>query len=179
MSFWERILLEQVKRGNARAFAHLCETYREKIYSFIYFRISNREIVEELTNEVFTKILDYLAKGGKIKNFRPFLYQTTRNLIIDFYRGKDKQEISLEEFQEEDFKEEKDLAEQIDTKIDLKRIEGALRQIPDRYREVLVLRFIDGLSFKEIAEITNQNQVNVRQLASRGLKLLRKQLQSQ
>ncbi|MCX7778943.1 MAG: RNA polymerase sigma factor [Patescibacteria group bacterium] len=171
----EKILLHQARRGNQAAFARLCSAYREKIYQFIYFKTSHQEKAQDLTSEVFFKILDYLANGGEIKNFRSFVYQTARNLIVDFYRQKEQREISLEEIDEE-IEEPKDLAQEIDLKLNLYQIEEALKKIPDRYREVLILRYVDDLSFKEIAQILNQNQTNVRQLASRGLKLLRKRL---
>ncbi len=174
-SFWEKILLEQIRRGNPRAFAKLYDFYAEKIQRFIFFKVSRQEVAEELTNSVFTKILNYLLEGSEIKNFRAFLYQTARNLVIDFYRSR-REEISLEEVSERDFEENKDLGKGIDIKLDLGKIEKALRKIPDRYREVLILRFIEELSFKEIAKIIDQKEATVRMSVHRGIKELREQL---
>ncbi len=173
----EKILLYQAKRGNQAAFARLCSEYREKIFRFIYFKISNLEKAQDLTHDVFLKILDYLANGGEIKDFRCFLYQTARNLITDFYRLKDKQDLSLDELNQE-IQSDIDLNKKIDIKLDLIKIEEALKKIPDRYREVIILRFIEEMSFKEIAKITNEKPDNLRQIAHRGLKLLRQQLQA-
>lgn len=172
----EKILLYRIRHGDQTAFTRLCREYWEKIYQFVYFRISDREKVNDFTNEIFVKVLDYLIKGGEIKNFHSFLYQTTRNFIIDFYREKNKPEVSLEEVSEKDFEEKDDLGKEIDIKLDLQKIEKALRKIPDRYREIIILRFINGLPLKEISQITGESQTNVRQIASRGLKLLRKEL---
>lgn len=171
----EKILLHQIRRGNQSAFARLCSEYWEKIYQFIYFKVSHQEKAKDLTSEVFYKILDYLANGGEIKNFRSFIYQTARNLIVDFYREKEKTEIPLDELEEE-IDKTKDLNKEVDLKLNLYQIEEALKKIPERYREVLVLRFINDLSLKEIAEIIKESEVNVRQIVSRGLKLLRRQI---
>lgn len=174
----EKILLYRARKGDQSAFARLCDYYREKIYQYVYFRIPDQEKTEDLLSEIFTKVLDYLIKGNEIKNFRAFLYQTARNIIVDFYREKNKHEISLDEISELEIKEEKDPAKEFDLKLDLVKIEKALRRIPDRYREVIVLRYINELPFKEIAKITGENPTSLRQLVHRGLKLVKKYLQT-
>lgn len=173
----EKILIHRAKRGDQSAFARLCEEYRDKIYHFVYFRVSDKEKVQDLTSEIFFKILDTLVRGKtEIEDFRAFLYQTARNLIIDFYRANSKKDISLDEVIEKEIGEETDLVGGLDIKIDLLKIEEALKKIPDRYREIIILRFVDELSFKEIAKIVDESESNVRQIVSRGLKLLRREL---
>jgi len=174
--FQEKILLHQIKNGNQQAFAHIYDLYQDKIYRFVYFRVSNENLAQDLTSEIFIKVLDYLKNGKEIENFQSFIYKIARNLIIDFYRQAGQEELPIDEFVEENIPEEKDLIGAINDKFELEKIQEALSQIPDQYREVIILRFIEDLSFKEIAKIMDLKEAHTRMLAHRGLKLLRQQI---
>ena len=72
--FIEKIIIEQVRQGNQHAFAKIYKAYEEPIYRFIYFRVGGKEIAQDLTSEVFLKILGFLKnKETKIDNFRAFI----------------------------------------------------------------------------------------------------------
>jgi len=172
-SFYEKILLEQVRRGNRRAFAKLYNEYIEKIYRFIYFRTYDQEKARELTSEVFIKIFDYLLKGKEIESFRAFLYQTARHLIIDFYRTKSA-DVSLDEARE--IPVEKDINDLIDQKLEVEKIGRYLSALKPEHQEIVILRFFEGLPFKEIAKIVGESEENVRTIASRSVKKLKESL---
>ncbi|MGC9049027.1 MAG: RNA polymerase sigma factor [Patescibacteria group bacterium] len=174
--FQEKILLNQIKSGNQQAFAKIYDFYLDKIYRFIYFRVSDENLARDFTSETFIKVLNYIKGGQEIENFQSFLYQTARNLIVDFYRQKRQEELPIDEFIEENIVEEKDLASEVADKFELEKIQNALKQIPDHYREVIVLRFIEDLPFKEIAKIIGLKEDHTRVLVHRGLKMLRQQL---
>src|SRR6056297_3032720 len=91
----EKILLNQIKRGDEHAFGELYDKYKDDIYRFVYFKVSSEEKAHDLVNEAFLKIYDYLKKGKDIRNFRAFLYKIARNIVIDFYRTR-KENISLD-----------------------------------------------------------------------------------
>jgi RNA polymerase sigma-70 factor (ECF subfamily) len=174
--FQEKILLQQIKNGNQKAFAYFYDFYQDKIYRFLYFRVSDQNLAQDLTSDVFIKVLDYIKEGKEIENFQSFIYKIARNLIIDFYRQREQEELPIDEFVEENIPEEKDLIEAVNDKFELEKIQQALAQIPDRYREVIILRFIEDLPFKEIAKITDLKEDYVRMLSHRGLKMLRDRL---
>ena len=178
LAIQEKILLHQIKNGNQQAFAQLYDTYKEKIYRFIYFRVSDEERAEDLANDVFMRIFDYIQKGNTIENFRAFLYQIARNLIIDFYRTRDHEALPIDEFIEENIPEKEDLEEKIDIKLDIEKIKESVKKLPDPYQEVIVLRFIEGMSFKEIARLISTTEDNARQRAHRGIKKLKKMLKT-
>ncbi|MEW6607005.1 MAG: RNA polymerase sigma factor [bacterium] len=183
MNLKDRYLVYQTKRGNPEAYAKIYDKYLDKIYRFIFFRIDSQERAEDLSSQVFLKTLEYIGDQTRtIDNLQALLYQTARNLVIDFYRGKGK-EVSLKvgdgrlEVRDEKNTTE-DLIEGIDAKLDLKKIEKALRGIKDEYREVIILYYLEEMSVGEIARILGKKEGNVRVLVHRGLKALREWLSS-
>lgn len=172
----EKILLHQVKNGHSAAFSRLYDFYLDKIYRFIYFRVSDEHLAKDLTNDTFVRALDYLKQDQVIDNFQAFLYQTARNLLNDFYRQKDEAVVSFNELIETNITTEKNLDKITDEKFELEKIQKALNQIPEPYREIIILRFVEDLPFKEIGKITGQTENYSRTVASRGLKLLREKL---
>ncbi len=173
--FYEKILLEQVRRGNSRAFAKLYDNYVEKIYRFIYFRTADKETAQDLTTSVFMNVFNYLSQGQVIENFRPFLYRTARNLLVDFYRNKDKAFIPLEEVESE---AKSDLTEKIERDLEIENIKKHLSSLADNYQEIIILRLFEDLSFKEIAQITGDKEGNLRVKFHRGLKELKKHIEA-
>lgn len=171
--FQEKIFLHQIKNGSEQAFAALYDTYRNKIYRFIYFKVSDGEKAQELANEVFLKVYDYTKEGREIDNFQAFIYKIARNLIIDFYRSK-RDEVSIEEAPE--IISSTDTVEEIDQKMAMDKVKKYLALLNSEYQEPVRLHYFEGLSFKEIAEIIGESEVNARMRAHRGIKQLKQLL---
>lgn len=155
------------------------ERYSDELFRHAAMRLSDRERALELTQDAFTRTWDYVRKGGEVRDLRPFLYRTLKNLIIDEYRKNKMHSLdSMLENSESGAMEA--LLPQDDTntleaameRFDGKRALAALPKLSELYREVLMLRYVEGLSPKEIAEVldTNENVVSVR--IHRGLKKL-------
>jgi len=169
----EKILFHQIKNGDEQAFTVFYNHYRNKIYRFVYFKVASKEKAQDLTSEVFIKIFNYLREGQKIENFQAFLYKTARNLVIDSYRTQP-DEISLENLVEtQEVAGDDDVSKNFDLKFDFEKVSEALKKLPDNYRDVFVLRFIEELSFDEIAETIGEPSGNCRVLAHRGLQQLK------
>ena len=154
------------------------EEYNDALFRHAFFRLSSREQAIDVVHDTFTKAWSYLRGGYEIKSFRPFLYKILNNLIIDEYRKK--REESLDEMMEEEGVDESsfpDLTEHtveaLAATMDGKKAFLVLETLPEQYREVLILRFIDGLGPKEIAELTEQSESVVSVRLHRGLKKLR------
>jgi len=166
----EKILLHQVKNGNEHAFAHFYNTYKKDIYRFIYFKVSDEEKAQDLTDEAFLKIFNCLQDGEEINNFRAFLYKIARNLTIDFYRTRHDR-VSLEDVPE--VVSDIDISEKVGLELDFQNITRVVKKLPDNYKEIITLKFINELSFDEISKITGKSPENCRMLTHRGLKKLR------
>jgi len=175
--FEEKILLNQIRRGQQAAFSKLYDYYQDKIYRFIYFRVSDEGLAQDLTSETFMKALRYLVEGETVNNLRGFLYRIAKNLVIDFYRQRGQTELPIDDFIEDNLPAEKNLLQDVEERFNLEQIKDSLNKLSAPYREVIVLRFVEDLPFKEIANILEIKEDNARMLAHRGLKILRKQIE--
>lgn len=174
----EKTLVYQViKNHDPKAYAELYDLYVNRIYRFIFFKVAGKEEAEDLTSDVFLKTWQYLTKNQslEIKSFSGLIYQIARNALVDLYRTKaNRQEFSLDLANELSITEERFAA--IDASHDVRKILQALKQLKQEYQEVLLLKYIEELSIKEIAEILKKTQVNVRVTLHRAMIILKKSL---
>ena len=175
-------LVTRAKSGDADAFSHLYERYLTPIFRFIYFRVKRREDVEDLTQTVFMKawnaLPDFQERGSP---FSSWLYAIARNAVIDHWRKKediifDNQADTLRHI------EDKDKAANPFSVVEKEEKKRAVRQaigtLTDDQQEIVILKFIEDLSNKEIAEVTAKTEEAVRQLQCRALKELRQYFKS-
>jgi RNA polymerase sigma-70 factor (ECF subfamily) len=167
-------------RTQEKAFAEAFESYADELFRHASLRVQGRDRARDLTQDTFLRALEYVKKGGEIYDFRPFLYRTLRNLIIDEYR-KVKTE-SLESLIDADEGEtvdrfvppdETNTMETAIARFDGARALSLVTELPDQYREVIVFRYLDGLSPKEIAALIGESENAVSVRLHRGLKRLR------
>lgn len=165
----EEQLIERVLAGDGNAFKGLVEAYQSRIYNIIYGMVHNREDALELTQDTFIKSykkLDTFKLGTK---FYTWLCRIAVNTAIDFLRkNKNRQTLSFDEgigVQDSagisdahyDTNPE-NAAIQAETK---KKIIDAVDQLPEDQKQILILKEIDGLAYKEIAEVLNIPQGTV------------------
>jgi len=178
MKIEEKILYSRIKNKDRQAFVKAYDLYVDQIYRFIYFKVGNKEEAEDLSSAVFLKIWSYLQENNIIdsKTLRSLLYKIARNIIIDHYRKINQREnVSLDKTMEQggliDVKQ--DIAQRAEVMSDLMVIETKLPELKEEYREVIIMRYINELSIKEIAEILDKSKGNVRVLIYRALSVLR------
>ncbi len=172
-------------RDLQKDFQNAFEAYNDELFRHASMRLPDREKALELTQECFMKVWEYAQKGGEVLEWRPFLFHTLRNLIIDEYRRK--KSVSLEAMVsgEDDDRSIEDLLppdesntlEAAIERFDGKRAMEALKQLPDAYREAISLRYVDGLSPKEIGDIVGEKENAVSVRIHRGLKKLKEILE--
>ncbi|MDP3763281.1 MAG: RNA polymerase sigma factor [bacterium] len=176
----EKILVFRVSEGrDPRAFGELYDLYIERIHRFIYFKVSSKEEAEDLTSQVFLKVWEYLAdsQGRRIQDFRAFMYQSARNVVVDFYRkqGRMGEKVELENIEEEAAIEDPRQAFLLNQlyKSDRAYLADCLRKLKDEFREVIILRYLEDMGIQEIAQIVDKSAGNIRVLLHRGIKALR------
>lgn len=162
-------------------FDELYLQFSDKIYKYFYWQVKDPYIAEDFTGEVFTRL------WKNWKRFKPdfsqaFLYKVARNMLIDYFRkNKNRKEISLETSIEEGIEPyyDEDLIEKIQNDNDISDLHRAINSLPENLREVVILRFIEELSAREVGEILNITEVNVRVLQYRGLQKLKEFLKNE
>ena len=173
----EKILLTKVRAGDKEAFGKLYDLYVERIYRFIYFKVSRTNDAEDLSSEVFLRSWKYISEGAEVKNFKAFLYRISRNVIIDFYRKNyGKRILNIKDENIVDNLRANNLIEKIDINIQIKQIMQALDKLKEEYREVVLLRFVEDYSINEISEIMNRSNGAIRVLLHRAIEALKKKL---
>src|SRR3989344_1080233 len=158
---------QETEEGFLKAF----DDYSDAIYRHIFFRVFNKELALDLTQDTFMKTWEYLEKGRKVENLRAFLYQVATNLVIDYSRKK--KEVSLDALHDAGFDPGFQEAEKISKNIDFSLVLQVLQKLDENDREIVSMRFVDDLSPEEIARIlgVSDNVVNVR--VHRALKKLK------
>jgi RNA polymerase sigma-70 factor (ECF subfamily) len=122
-----------------------------------------------------------VAKGETIEQYRPFLYRVLNNLIIDEYRRHKTQSLDALLENEETavavegqlLRDETDLFEEAAVKSDTERVLVLITRLPEQYRAVVVMRYVDGLSPQEIAESLGESENTVSVRIHRGMRKLR------
>jgi RNA polymerase sigma-70 factor (ECF subfamily) len=144
-------------------FIKVYDQFADAIFRHCVFRVSDREKAKDIAQGTFVRLWDYMSQGKEIENTRAFLYRIANNLVIDEYRKKKND--SLDRMRDEEgfdigFESMKD----IETKDEYERAQALLECLPDKHREALVMRHIDGLSVKDIAHLIHEseNVVSVR-----------------
>ncbi|MDE1925135.1 MAG: RNA polymerase sigma factor [Patescibacteria group bacterium] len=167
-------------RDFEQQFKDAFERHSDELFRHASMRLSDRERALELTQETFLRAWDYAGKGEEIRDFRPFLFRTLKNLIIDEYRKMKAHslEAMVENTEAQDVEallpsDDTNTLEAAMERFDGKRALQALQKLPDLYREALILRYVDGLSPKEIADIIDESENVVSVRIHRGLKKLR------
>ena len=148
--------------GNNAAFDALLHRYESKVFTYIAYSVRSEELAQDLFQECFIKIITKLQNGQYTENgkFASWVMRIAHNLIIDYHRqNQTKTEISNDEVEIDLFNhasiavDENREKEMIDQHV-LADIKALIKLLPESQREVVLMRYYDELSFKEIAEKT-------------------------
>ena len=149
------------------------KSHVQSIYRFLFWRTKDIQLSEDLTSKTFEKA--WVARksfhGG---SEQAWLYRIARNVLTDHWRKKKELFVNDADSLEEDL--QPSTAELFDTQLKLRDLRKALDQLPDDMCSVIELRFIEGLSCKQVAAALNLSESNVRVMQYRALKKLRKYL---
>lgn len=169
--FW----VEQAALGNTQAFGNVYQHYLPLVYKFVYFRLNSKEDAEDLTEKIFFKVWQAIAKYDPEKaSFKTWLFTITRRTIIDFYRT---HKVTYELKEAFAVGVEDSTLEEIDNRLAMDKIIPILKSLPEEQAEVLALRFLSELSAKEAAAIMDKSEGAIRVLQHRALKQVRQDLQ--
>ncbi len=178
-SLKEKYLLYRIcNRGDVKAFGEVYDLYIKRIFRFVYFKVPTKQEAEDITSEVFLRAWKYLQEN-RVEYIRAFLYQIARNAVMDFYREQAKMDITRDEGVLENIEDDNDLVGTIELKADLAEVLEALKLLKDEYQEVVIMKYLDDMSTKEIASVLRKKPGSVRVQIHRALNALREQLEDQ
>lgn len=169
----ERRLVQKAKAGDPDAFAQLYDAYVDRIYRYIYFRVSDDALTEDLTSQVFLKAWEYLDRyQAGTSPYLAWLYTIARNLVIDHYRTK-RETVNLDDIVHITGNEPSP-DDEVQNRFEIQEMRDALQFLTDEQQQVLILRFISGLSTENVAEIMEKREGAIRALQMRALQTLSK-----
>ena len=156
----DALLVRNYVEGNETALATLIKRHESKIYGFIYSKIADRDISNDIFQDTFIKVIKTLKSNSYNEEgkFLPWVMRISHNLIVDHFRKSKKmpmyretEEFSIFSVMSDDSLtiENKMIFDQVE--VDLKKI---IEELPEDQKEVLVMRMYQDMSFKEISEIT-------------------------
>ncbi|TDL75887.1 RNA polymerase sigma factor SigW [Peribacillus frigoritolerans] len=176
--------IKQVKKGDQNAFAEIVDIYKDKIYQLCYRMLGNSHEAEDIAQEAFIRAYVNINSYDMDKKFSTWLYRIATNLTIDRIRKKKPDfyldaEVTGTEGLTMYSQVAADVAlpeDQVETMELQQMIQKEILKLPDKYRSVIVLKYIDELSLIEISEILDMPIGTVKTRIHRGREALRKQL---
>lgn len=170
----EQLIILKLQSGDPEAYTLLYKEYSEPLLRFIYFRVTDQETASDLMQEVFTRFIEVIDKEH-ITNVRAYLYRIAQNLVVDHYRKTSKQPvIGLDQADEVQALQGK---ESIEAEIDLEIIIEQTKNLKPLWRDLIILKIINGLEYEEISEIVGKSSNYIRVNLHRALKELQKSLE--
>jgi RNA polymerase sigma-70 factor (ECF subfamily) len=176
----ERRLVEEAQRGSQEAFEAIVRRHERKVFQLAYGFVRDRAAADDLAQEIFLKVYVSLAKFHGRSEFGTWLYRIAINHIKDFLRkaGR-KKEVSLQEFEDSLFpvaeipegRERAELEE-----LRRRALYRVLETLPAKYRMILTLRDIEGLSYSEVARALKTSLGTVDSRLHRARKILRERM---
>lgn len=174
----DKIIFSRLENKDKEAFIKAYDSYVDKVYRFVYFKIGSEDEAKDITSIVFLKTWEHINKNSlkEEKTLKSLIYKIARNAVIDFYRDDRRNKFSANEIFSElenavDLKN--DLTAESFKSSDIENLKKKMAELKDEYKEIIILRFIEELSFSEIGKILDKSSGNARVLAYRALKALK------
>jgi RNA polymerase sigma-70 factor (ECF subfamily) len=165
-------LISRAQDGDKTVISALYERYREGIFRFLYYRVGDVHVAEDLTSEVFLRMIR--AIGGYRPRgiaFDAWLFQIARNQAIDYFRKQQReQNVALED---ELLISGEGVEKMMDGHFNSERLAQALRHLNESQRDVIVLRFVNEMPISQVAQTLHKSEDSVKALQRRGLIALR------
>lgn len=156
----DAVLVSQFIKGDETALGILINKYKNRIYSFIYSKVLDKDATEDIFQDTFIKVINTLKKGGYREEgkFLPWTMRIAHNLVIDYFRKNSKIRVFDNSDEFDIFSILKDESLNAESQIvkeqvyeDIKKL---IEELPDDQKEVLIMRMYREMSFKEIADVT-------------------------
>lgn len=161
---------------DSSAFAQLYDEHLNTIYRYVFYKVGDGSLAEELTAEVFSKAWERIDRfQWRNVPFQHWLMRIASNVVVDHWRSLKRTVGPIDDLREAP-SDETPPDEQVSQNLEVEALRSALMRLPDEQRDVLILRFIEGYSHQDAAAVLGKSNVAVRQIQSRALRSLQKLL---
>ena len=172
----EASLLQRARQHDPAALAAIYDTYAPKIYAYIYRHVGDAQRAEDLTSAVFLKMLEALRSDKFAREaLQSWLYRIAHNCIIDDARRRQRRPTAAL-YDNAPLPPEAHPDFLVDKQLERERLREAMNELTDDQRQVIILRFGEGMTAPQTARIVGKTEEAVRALQRRGLANLRRLL---
>lgn len=174
--------VNRAREGDRAAFGYLVSLYHEDIFRMVYFRVRSEVDAEDLTQDIFIQAFKGVKRLKDVDRFRPWLFSIAINRVRDFYRkrrllffvGTPEESDALHAGNQEKNSDPEALRN-VEKKDFWNQIGGFLKKLSRLEKEVFILRFLDQLTLKEIAQTLGKGESTVKTHLYRALKKFKKE----
>lgn len=171
----EMTLLARARALDDEALAEIHDRYYEPIFRYIVFRVSNQQVAEDLTSEVFVRLLSALRDHTAPQNtIRGWLYGVAFRVVNDFHRKQyRREEVQLNDGIASDVSEP---LETVAKHLNWRELRAAMATLTESQREVIALRFGQEMPIRDVAQLLGKTEGAVKQLQARAIASLARTL---
>jgi len=176
---WDQeTLLRQAQQADPVALGMLYDQYSQKIYNYIYHRVGRAELAEDLTGQVFMRMLEAINTGRAWRtSFSGWLYRIAHNLVIDHYRRRQRASyVNIDDVPPLKARRG-DPVRSTESRLDSENLRASLNKLTEDQAQVITLRFLEELSIAEVAAIMNKTEGAIKALQYRAVLSLRRVMQ--
>ncbi len=164
--------MEAARKLEDRAWAEIYERHSREVYAYIYYRLGDQHIAEDLAADVFVRaiagIKSYAWRGTPLL---AWLYRIAHNVTVDYRKSAARQAANTTNREAESMEDRRDDLSRLDERSDMMQ---AIRTLTDEQQQVITLRFYAGMSNAEVGRVMGKPEGAVKALQARGLRSLRR-----
>lgn len=169
--------IQRAREGDTEAFSVLYERFVTRIYNYIYYRTGNPHEAEDLTSRVFHRALHHINRyDNRGIPFSAWLYRIAHNLVANWHRDNSRRkEVPLDDYTQHPQRTQAPEASVVDNQ-EMEALLKAIRRMPPERQQLLILKFVEGMSNAEVAVIMMRSEGAIKSLYHRTLLALRDEL---
>lgn len=155
-------------------FSLIYDEYIDKIYRFIYLKVSSQEVAEDITSKVFLRGWEAFQDSKEdIKNPGAFLYQIARNAVVDHYREKGRSKVVSSDASPDIIDPKVNAQDKAILSADVHIVKKAISKLKKEHQDVIIWHYLEDMPIENIAKLLNRPEGTVRVMLHRGLKELK------
>ncbi len=173
----ERDLIRRAQEGEREAFAELYDRHYLAIYNYFYYRLGDRETAEDLTADLFVRMVEKIDRyRDRGRPFLAWLYTIARNLLTDHYRRRRGEAVPLDDLPLSDGKNP---PTEVEHRLAVDCLHRALRHLTADQQQVIINRFLEKRSINKVAGLLGKTEGAVKAMQHRALAALRRAIEKE